>query len=49
MTIWTITNLWKIFKKPFTLFVDEVKPGGFALLYDGDASVAKIKLRLKVE
>ncbi len=32
-------------QKAFTLFVDEVKPGGFALLYDGDASVAKIKTK----
>ncbi|MFA7148171.1 MAG: UDP-N-acetylmuramate--L-alanine ligase [Syntrophomonadaceae bacterium] len=30
-------------QKAFKLFVDEVKPDGFALLYNGDASVAKIK------
>ena len=30
-------------QKAFRLFVDEVKPGGFALLYNGDASVEKIK------
>jgi UDP-N-acetylmuramate--alanine ligase len=30
-------------QKAFRLFVDEVKPNGFALLYNGDASVAEIK------
>ena len=30
-------------QKAFKLFIDEVKPNGFALLYNGDASVAKIK------
>ncbi len=30
-------------QKAFRLFVDEVKPDGFALLYNGDASVDEIK------
>jgi UDP-N-acetylmuramate--alanine ligase len=30
-------------QKAFKLFIDEVKPNGFALLYNGDVSVAKIK------
>lgn len=30
-------------QKAFKLFVDEVKPDGFALLYNGNSSVAKIK------
>lgn len=30
-------------RKAFKLFIDEVKPDGFALLYNGDTSVAEIK------
>jgi UDP-N-acetylmuramate--alanine ligase len=30
-------------QKAFRIFIDEVKPNGFALLYNGDASVAEIK------
>ena len=30
-------------QKAFKLFIDEVKPNGFALLYNGDTSVAEIK------
>jgi UDP-N-acetylmuramate--alanine ligase len=30
-------------RKAFKLFIDEVKPEGFALLYEGDSSVAAIK------